>query len=378
VERGAESTATSGAAPDLRAKLADVLWRSKRLEETREVLHEALGGTGLDQPLLAARLYARLGRVEMDDDHYEAALAAFDAADELLGGDPESQSDEWVDLWLEIQLDGRANLHTWHNEVARAGKVLERARPVVEARGSPTRKSGLYAQLAHYRARERRYQIDDEVIGMARRAVQAAEEGVDEQDMASVLFGLGFYLLGHDPSEAQAKLTASLAIAERTGDPHRQAMCLCCLCPLVLDRGDIEAVGSLPRRALAAATEAHYPQGEAAAKSFMARAAWVEGRTDDVVRLSADALDIWDKSGPSYAFQSVCLWPLLSVRLLSGQLPAALDVACRIADPSQARLRGELEPLLRRAKVSWDQGEKLLAAKMLTEALDLASKLGYV
>ncbi len=72
----------------------------------------------------------------MEDHCYDAAIAAFDAADELLGDDPERHDEDWVDVWLEVQVDGRANLYYWYNEPERAAVVLERARPEVEARGS--------------------------------------------------------------------------------------------------------------------------------------------------------------------------------------------------------------------------------------------------
>ena len=70
---------------DLRYQLAEVLWRSGRFDEAREVLHQALALVGPGRWLPAARLQARLGRVESESNRYDAALAAFEAADELLG-----------------------------------------------------------------------------------------------------------------------------------------------------------------------------------------------------------------------------------------------------------------------------------------------------
>ena len=50
---------------DLRYQLAEVLWRSSRFDEARETLHEALALVGAEERLHAARLQARLGRVEV-------------------------------------------------------------------------------------------------------------------------------------------------------------------------------------------------------------------------------------------------------------------------------------------------------------------------
>ena len=104
--------------------------------------------------------------MEVEDYCYDAATAAFDAADELLGDGPEGQDEEWADVWLEVQVDGRANLHYWYNEPERAAAVLERARPVVEAWGSSSRKASFYEQLSCQQARENRYRIDEVTLAI--------------------------------------------------------------------------------------------------------------------------------------------------------------------------------------------------------------------
>ena len=148
-------------AVELRAQLAEVLWRNIRLAEARETLQQALVLVGPERPLRAASLQARLGRVEagssfqgQSDQCRQAAMAAFDAAEELLGNYTEERSDEWVDIWLEVLIDGRAHLHNWLLASQNAQvEVLARARPVAEARGSPSRKAGLFVQLAAQRIR---------------------------------------------------------------------------------------------------------------------------------------------------------------------------------------------------------------------------------
>ena len=82
---------TAKAAVELRYRLAEVLWRCSRFGEAREVLHKALELVDPDERLQAARVQARLGRVEVEDQCYDAAIAAFDAADELVGERLEGQ-----------------------------------------------------------------------------------------------------------------------------------------------------------------------------------------------------------------------------------------------------------------------------------------------
>jgi predicted ATPase len=96
----------TSAAVGLRAKLAEVLWRTARREEAREALREAIDLAAPSDTLQTARLHTRLGRVEMNDYHYDAALAAFDAAEGLLGDHLKGQDDVWADLLLPARFGG--------------------------------------------------------------------------------------------------------------------------------------------------------------------------------------------------------------------------------------------------------------------------------
>ena len=344
----------------------------------RERLSSRRWSLSTQQPLQAARLQARLGRVEVEDHQFDAAVAAFDAASELLGDTPTGQDEQWADLWLEVQVDGRASLYYWGNEPDKAAVVLANARPVVEALGSPVRKAGLYVNLTTQRLRETRYRIDDETLANARAAVKAAEEGVGEHDMASVLSSVGFLLLWHgDFTEAQEKLEVSFAIAERVGDPFRRAMCLCYLNLIALRRHDVDFVRSLAPQVIAAGEVARYPAYVAAGKATLAWVAWKDQRFEDVVPLATEALEVWGTVGITYPFKWPCLWPLISVHLASGQIADAVDASRQLLMPPQQRLPDELESVLEAAGASWDRGEYQLAKNNLTAALELAGSLGY-
>jgi class 3 adenylate cyclase/tetratricopeptide (TPR) repeat protein len=389
VDQDREVDAGAQVALGLRAKLADVLWRASRFGEAREALQEALGLVDPQHPLQAARLQARLGRVEVEDSIsvlstseraiicYRAAIAAFNAADELLG-DPEELDQEESDVWLEVQADGRANLHYWWNEPETGATALTRAHRVVEARGSPERKAAFYVHLAGLQARRNRHRIDEEILVNARAAVAAAEQGAGEHVVASSVSTLGCLLLWHgDLGEAQEKLEASLAIGERIGDSLLCLVCHIYLNLAALRRHDVEAVRSLAPEALVAAQTAAQPMFVAAAKATMAWLAWREERPEDVVALANEALELWEATVVPYAFTSLCLWPLLAVRLAAGQVAEAVDASRQMLLPPQMRFPDDLESLVQSSVDRWDAGEHEGAASKLAEALELAERLGY-
>ncbi len=276
-----------------------------------------------------------------DHRYYDAAMAAFDAADELLGARPEEQDQdqETVDLWLEVQLAGRAYLHYWRNEPEKAAAVLASARPVVEARGTRAHRQSFYQILSVQRARQARYRIDEEMITNSRAAVVLAQQGGGEHDLAFALFALGFVLLWHgDLPEAQEQLGASLAIVNLIGDVVLRARCLCYLCVTALRLHDVEAARFLTSDALTAAEGAGYPEYVAAAKAVMAWVAWRDERPEDVLVLANEALELWETVVVTHPFKWPCLWPLIAVRLAAGEVAEAVDASRQLLLPQQQRL----------------------------------------
>ncbi len=385
IDDGRTGPTVAKAAVELRAKLAEVLWRRRRFGQARVVLREALQLVEPEQPLRAARLQARLGRVEVEDSIstgasratvcYDAAISAFEAAEQLLGDGSEELDEEQSDLWLEVQVDGRANLHYWWNEPERGAEVLAKARPFLEARGSPTRKAGFYLHLANQRAWGARHRIDEEMLENARTGVSAAEEGGVDYDLANAVLILGVLLLWHgDVVEAQEKLEASRAIWERIGDP---LFPLSYLNLAAVRRHDVEAVRSLSGQVLMLAEAAENPTHMTLAKATMAWVAWKDGRPADVVAIANEALELWEAAAVSYPCKLLCLWPVIAVRLSAGQIAEAVDASRQLLMPPQIRFPDELESLLEWVVAKWDGGERDLAARKLADTLELAERLRY-
>jgi class 3 adenylate cyclase/tetratricopeptide (TPR) repeat protein len=386
----------SGPAADMRtaavwlyAKLANVLWRTARRDEARAAFHAALrlasaGPRPLD-PLSRAHLHTRLGRLDMMELRYAEATAAFDAAEVLLGGDlccdPGFGDDATADQWLELMIDGRADLHLMRLEPDRALAVLERARPVLEARGAPVRKTAFYRIATMQKLVRNRLRVDDEDIASLRASVAAAERTGEDKDLGYATDFLGWALwLRGDLTEAAAELTKALALGERIGETHLRDVALLCLSLTALRRHDVAAVRTLLPQAFAAAEEASGRIGSRSPGGLACAAwlAWQDGRPDEVIRLAAEI----ENSGLSVMsfgamYRWVYLFPLLAARLRSGETEEAVTVARRVIDPSQQMLPDDLTTALAVACQSWDQGNRAETADRLTEALALARALAY-
>ena len=380
VEDEANNKVVARAAAGLWTKLAEVLWATWRLGEAREALQAAIRQVDPDDALQGAHLYALLGKLEGDDHPHGAALAAFDAAEELLGERPWEKGDAWADVWLEIMLDGRAEFHLDRNEPELGLAALAAARPVVEAQGSVAHKRYFYWGLAYQRAMRNRWIVDEEDVANMRRALAAANQVGSQKDVAYCTYDVGeFLLMRGDLAEAREYLERSLALSERVGQVLGRANSLWALTLTALRSHDAEAVGSFAPQLMAVGETAAYPELIGTAKACLAWLAWQDKRPQDVVALANEALELWRTTTgwPAHAVYWVGLWPIIAVCLSTGHVPEAVAAGRQMLETYQLRLPDELESTLGSAAMAWDQDEPELAKDKMAAALELARDLHW-
>jgi DNA-binding SARP family transcriptional activator len=360
---------------DLQAKLANVLWRTQRRGQAREAFQAALRAVPAGDTLRRAHLLIRLGRLEVSDSRYEAAWAAYDAAEELLGGDPEEMDAATVEEWLELMIDGRACQYSTEYQLEQALATLAAARPVLD-RGSAVRKHGYYFHLAMARVAQNRFRVDETDLDNARRSLAAAQEA-EEKDVGYATFFLArFLLLRGDLAEAQDHLERSLALAERIGETGLLAYSLQGLAMAALRRHDTAAVRALAPRVLAEAEGMAAPDYLAGAKACLAWLAWQDRHPDDVIKLAEEITTLMTGTlDAGLYYGPVHLWPLAAVHLAAGHLAEAVAATRRLRDHMQ--FPAGLEAALTAASQAWDAGQPDLARDHLAAALDQARDLGY-
>jgi class 3 adenylate cyclase/tetratricopeptide (TPR) repeat protein len=375
---------------ELRAKLAYLLhYRSVgRKREALDVLHEAIGLVDEQRSLQASRLQNLLGLIETDNHDYDAALAAFDAAEAHLGDSPQDQDQEVVALWVEIMLEGRALVYYFIDEPARVAAVLAEVGPVVQARGGPAEKQLFQSALLRCQLVQRRHRVDEEIIATARAALAAVEEVSDDHYPVTrptwPAYGWNLYALGRclvlhgDLDEAEESLNAALAIANRVGETALPLRCVSLLALTAVRRHDAVAVGALAPRAFEAAEATSWPEYVAMAAASLGWLAWREGRAADVEARAEEALALWANTKGWQPVHWICLWPLIAVRLGAGNVSEAVAASRQLLEPSQQRLPDELEPVVEAAVAAWDGDDRELAWAKLAQAVELAERLRYL
>ena len=295
-QRPADADATAAramaaAAVRLRTRLANVLWRTGRRERgegriprraatarrgrppaARPPVHPA-GAAGADQPGLrggdgglrrgrgAARRSARRRRRRR-------------------------RRDAAADQWLEMMIDGRADVHVMRFEPDRALEVLEAARPVLEAHGTPARRYVFDRLYTQQRLIRNRFLVDDADLARLRGSVRMAERTGEEKDLGYATHFLGWGLWhARRPAGGQAgSCRARTTWPSAWERPSCAAVSLLSLTLTALRQHDTEAVRGLLPRAAAAAENAHTPlTGIMACRAWLA---WQDGQPDEVIRLA--------------------------------------------------------------------------------------------
>ena len=376
-------------AADLLAKLANVLWRTGRRGETREAFTEALScveapgpGAG-DGTLRRAHLLIRLGRLEEADGRHEAAWAAWDAAEPLLGENPGERDAATAREWLELMVDGRACQYVTQHQPERALATLAAVRPVLEEVGPPATKYSFYLHLVMARVVQNGNRVDQADLADMRRGLAEAMQS-EEKDAAYATFFVGQLLWLHgDLAEAGEYLERARAMAERIGESSLIGKSLLALALNALRRRDAEEVRALLPRLLAVADAMAGADCLAGAKSCQAWLAWQEGRRDDVIKLSAELAPLMASAEYPWSYHGLVYpWPLVAAHLDAGDVAAAI-AAVRALPRYAPPLPAALEEAIAAAIGAWDPAQPApaqpaLARDHLTAALTHARTAGYL
>jgi tetratricopeptide (TPR) repeat protein len=255
--------------------------------------------------------------------------------------------------------------------------VLEAARPVLEAHGTPARRYVFDRLYTQQRLIRNRFLVDDADLARLRSSVRMAERTGEEKDLgyATHFLGWGLWHRGDLP-EARRELQSAYDMAERMGETFLRAVSLLTLTLTALRQHDTEAVRGLLPRAAAAGENADTPLS--AVMACQAWLAWQDDRPDEVIRL-ADQIASYQPATISIigAYRWVYLFPLIAARLSAGTVKEAVTAARRMLDPAQQALPGDLTAALNAATEAWDRGEPDAAREHLESALRLARDRDY-
>jgi eukaryotic-like serine/threonine-protein kinase len=356
-------------------KLGEVENRLGHFEAAVASMTHAAEGASQVDALLAARCYCRLGDVLGGKRQHEEGLRGLEARQELLNGLEDQSAAEWVSVWLDVQNE-LLGLFYWWQRPEPAGPIVERARPLIEAWGTPRQKAHFYNLVALQRLLANGLAADESIIADFRAERAAVVEGGLQNERYESWFDLGFALLWYGKlDEAEVELEEYLQLARRVGDKVVEMRTLTYVITTALRKGQVAKVVELCPVLEVLAESLGFDYYAVRARSMLAWARWKEGHLDEAQRLAEEALVQWER----VSFDPI-RWPgvlpLMAMRLADGRVAEAVEAARVLVGPRMQRLAG-VQPVIAAAIEAWDDGRSVLAAKRLDEAVQLARELHW-
>lgn len=360
----------------LQERLGDLLALSSELSAARNCYQAALSQH--PDSIGQARLQCKIGNTWETQRKNEAALAAYELAEQLLGARPRDEEESWWQQWIEIQRN-RLQVYYWLAQTDQMQALLERTQPMIAEHGTPSQRAAFFQSLYLLAIRQHRYLVSDEVLGYAEAELAAAQEGGDDVEVAWAHLDLGgAYLVRNQLDQAEAHLQAALHVGERTGHLMLQGMGETFLILVWRRRGQGEAVKAQLSRAEAVASKTQNAEFLGMVQANLAWLAWREGKHADALIHGNQALEWWQHTAVVYHMQWAALWPLLAAALAQQHLAEAMAQARRLLAPDQHSLPDDMTTLLTAAIQAWDGEQPAMAAHYLQQTLPLAQARGYL
>jgi DNA-binding SARP family transcriptional activator/tetratricopeptide (TPR) repeat protein len=369
---------TQGAAtvlPHLYEVLGDNLTIAGEFSTAEETCRNALQLMPVDDPLTVAELQRKLAatlppqlRAREAEIEYRSALAR------LEGRPPQAVASQWQSTRLDILLGLLDALYS-QNQPEKMAALKEETEALLDEVGTTEQQIDYLARLGQMSFIQNRFCVEDEHLGMVRRALLLAQEAGNGPLLARQQFRAGFCFLWYgNLNDAEEMLQQALEEARELGDGLLQNQCLVYLTILYRLQGSVAQVTSY---------QSHLIEVLQQTNSMMylgvsqANAAWLHYRVGEWKKAQSQAekaIATWS----GYPFQWLAHWILLALALRQDRLPDAITAANAMLDVNQQKLPEEIDRSLATAFAAWDADDIDGARDDLTTAVGLASQYGYL
>jgi tetratricopeptide (TPR) repeat protein len=355
--------------------MGDVFGITGQLPEARQAYRRAMTDIPAQEYICQARLQRKNATTwleapaESQGPPHVNALQGYQAAERILEQAPVRSSPEWLQEWIQLQLNRLLPIRATVDEMT---AVIEKAQPIVEQHGTPEQRvQFLLAVVARDAARDR-YVITEKTVSYCRAALAAVRQTGNKDQLGFPRFALGVCLLwsGH-LNEAEEHLSAAMSAGEQTGNAALLGRSLTFLPFIFRLRGQVEQVRSLITHALAV---------PAARKNSIitGHRAWIAWRDGDLAEAEAYGRASLEGRQDVSLFHWTSLWPLIGVMLTQEKFANAMDYVRMLLDPTQQPPPEQLRVPLKAALQAWDAGQQDEARSLLQQAVPLAEQMGYL
>jgi tetratricopeptide (TPR) repeat protein len=370
LEQASELSATAHSSEKdllaLHEQRADVLALIGHYAAAHEALDTALAHAA--DPLDQARLLHKQGKAWMAQHQRPAAMDAYDAALRALAPPPDPPDEQWLQMWLDVQL-ARGNIFYFDTRLEALAALIEQLDDIANSKGTVDQQRS-YLELHNMLAiSQKRYLLSAGDVAMRQRISALAEQTGDPHQVAASSFSLGFhYLWSGAVDQGIARLTTALAEATEIGNLYLQDQCLAYLALAYRVQGDTARVAAVVAQHRPISAQVGNPLYGGVLAANEAWLAVMAGDWDSAETHGRAALAMWKPL--QYPIQWPALWPLLAVALVQNRLTEAIDYATQLLAPTQQLLDTDIADLLQQAIASCEDGDTAPAHAHLVHAIE--------
>ena len=357
--------------------LGDVFMRTGVHERSRSHFEAALAILPTAQPVARSRSWRKIGATWVRQYRYDAALAAFGAAEKALTTGATVAGDAWWQEWIELQLAWMRSQY-WQHQWPAMERLTQRVERAVHERGTALQRGRFFALFASMCFTRDRQTVSRACLEYGEAALAAVEESGDLSVITDLRFQYSFSLLwSGDLARSEEHMRAALAACERTGDTVLKARCLTYLSFLERKRGHTDGVAAYAAEALSLAAELDMPEYVGAAHGQFA---WLARRRGDLAACEREAnaaLQAW-QTGQRYFFQWSARFPLAAVHIERKRHLEALAEFRAMLEPSQQRLPASLTESLEAALDLADERDSAVLDGCFSDTLGWAERAHFI
>jgi DNA-binding SARP family transcriptional activator/predicted ATPase len=306
------------------------------------------------------------------DTFHVNARQTFQLAERELAQVTDKAHPEWIDEWINLQLDQLLPLRGSEEEMT---AIIEKTQSLVEKQGTAEQRGQFFQAVAARDAIRDHYTATEEAVAYCRESLKALQQTNNKSLIGFAHFVLGNRLLwiGH-LDEAEDEMQAAVNIAERIGSIRLLVRCLAFL-PFVYRRcGQVDRVREVVVRALSM-PEA---QNNALIDGHRSWLAWRDGKLGEAEAFGRASINEQEGRQGGNAFRWSGLWPLIGVALAQERIADTLKCTRLLLDPYQQPPPEQLRTLLAAALQAWESEQQDEARALLKQAVPLAEQMGYL
>ena len=372
-----DSEAETAVLPELYESLADNLMIVGNFEEAEKTYHLALSLLSPGDPLKVAELQYKLAatlppqqREAEAEGIYRKALARLDKPM------PSDMVHQWQMTQLNLLL-GLLDTLYFQQRLQAMVELKAQTGALLDAVGTSVQKAKFSFQLNQIAWLQHRYRIQSKSLTLAQETLQYAELSGNALLVANQLFHIGFQLLWYgDLENAEKTLGQAMQDSKTLGDSWLYVRCLVYLTVLYRFQGDDQRVQTYQPQLLEIVEEIG---NKLYIGVMQANAAWLLHRAGEYGQAQKQAEEAYGQwANTPYPFQWLVNFPLLALAMQANQLPAAIQFAQAMLDPSQQKLPDELDDMLATAVSFWQVDNVDSAREALSTAVVLAHRYGYL